>query len=66
VTRDGDVVPVGVVECALDEPLMQITLGDVSAPRAREVARAGLRAQVGFSAAAVRVGLGWVVSGGGG
>jgi hypothetical protein len=65
-TRDGDVLPCGVVERALDEPLVQVTLGDVGAPRTRELVRAALGAQVGFSAAAVRVGLGWVVSGGGG
>jgi len=66
VTRDDDVLPRGVVERPLDEPLVQVTLGDLRAPRTREVVRAGLGAQVGFSAAAVRVGLGWVVSGGGG
>jgi hypothetical protein len=62
----GDVPPRGVVERRLDEPLVQVAFGDLGAPRAREVVRAGLGAQVGFSAAAVRVGLGWVVSGGGG
>lgn len=66
VTRDGDVLPCGVIERALDEPLVQVTFADLGAPRAREVVRAGRGAQVGFSAAAVRVGLGWVVSGGGG
>ena len=67
-TGDGDVVPVGVVERALDEPLVQVTLGDVGAPRAREVARAGLRAQVGFFAAFARCGVapGWVASAAGG
>jgi hypothetical protein len=45
---------------------VQVTLDDVGAPRTREVVRAALGAQLGFSAAAVRVGLGWVVSGGGG
>jgi hypothetical protein len=66
VTRYGDVPPRGVVERRLDEPLVQVTFGDLGAPWAREVVRARFGAQVGFSAAAVRVGLGWVVSGGGG
>ena len=68
VTRDGDVVPGGVVERGLDEPLVQVTLGDVGTPRAREVARAGLRAQVGFFAALARccVAPGWVASTAGG
>jgi hypothetical protein len=64
VTGDGDVTPGAVVEAALDKPLMEIALGDLGAPRPREVERAGPGAQVGFFAAVV--GLGWVVSGGGG
>ena len=65
VTRDGDVLPRGVVERALDEPLVQVTLGDLRAPRAREVVRAGLGAQVGFFAALARCDVtpGWVAPG---
>jgi hypothetical protein len=33
VTGDGDVTPGAVVEVPLDEPLMEIALGDLGAPR---------------------------------
>ncbi len=49
-TGDGNLGPPTVVEGALDEALMQITLADVGAPAAREVGRARVGAQVDVSA----------------
>lgn len=51
---DGKRGPVAVVEGALDEPLVEIALADVGAPRAREVERALLGAQMRFFAVLVR------------
>jgi hypothetical protein len=68
VSGDGQRGPVAIVEPALDEPLMQITLAGMGAPRPREVERAGIGVQLLFFAVLARpaVGFGLVSSTAGG
>ena len=65
VTRHGDVPPRGIVERPLDEPLVQVTLGDFPRHEPERSSRAGLGAQVGFFATLARcdVAPGWVAPG---
>jgi len=68
VTGDRQRSPLAIVEPALDEPLMQITLASMGAPRPREVERARIGAQLLFFAVLARpaVGFGLVSSTAGG
>ena len=61
VAGDGQRRPVTVVEAALDEPLVQITLAGMGAPRPREIKCAGVGAQTLFFAALARCAVGVVL-----